>query len=280
MKIAISGASGFIGTHLTNHLRTGGHEVVALGRADFAEEVRDRLAYLVAECDAVVNLAGAPIDRRWSREYKEELISSRVETTRRLVDAVNRSERTKTFISASAVGCYPSVGCYDEYSEEQGTGFLAELCDRWEAEARRVRVRCAITRFGVVLGADGGAFPALAAPVRHGVAVVPGGGSQSFSWIGITDHMRALEFLLVHGDLDGVFNFTTPESISLREFVRALAKYYRTRLIVTAPAFALRMLRGEAASVVLDGKCAVPLRLLEAGFRFEAPTVEKFLEQL
>lgn len=280
MKIAISGASGFIGRHLTEHLLTEGHEVVALGRGDFEEEVRDRLAYLVAECDAVVNLAGAPLDKRWSRDYRRQLVESRLETTRRLVDAVNRSEHTKTFLSASAVGLYPAVGCYDEYSDERGTGFLSDLCQRWEAEARQVRVRCLRMRFGVVFGADGGAFPALAAPVRHGVAVVPGGGSQPFSWIGITDLVRAVEFLITHPKLAGAFNLTTPENVSMREIVRAVAKHYGTRLVATVPAFALRMLRGEAASVMLDGRCAVPLRLLEAGFRFETPTVEEFLRRL
>ncbi|WP_418983786.1 TIGR01777 family oxidoreductase [Alistipes sp.] len=280
MKIAISGASGFIGSHLSAYLTEKGHEVVALGRADFTDEERDRLAYLVAECDAVVNLAGAPIDRRWSRAYREELVASRVEVTRRLVEAVGRSERTRTFLSASAVGCYPTVGCYDEFSPERGQGLLAELCERWETEARKVGVRCVIARFGVVLSDDGGAFPRLARSARYGVAAVPGGGSQPFSWIDLRDLVRAAEFLILHKELDGVFNFTAPGMGSLREFIRAVGRHYGTRFSVVVPAFAIKWALGEASSVVLGGQCAVPLRLLGAGFRFESPTVGDFLQRI
>lgn len=280
MKIAISGATGFIGSHLSAYLEEKGHEVVALGRADFTDEERDRLAYLVAECDAVVNLAGAPIDRRWSRAYKEELIDSRVDVTRRLVEAVGRSEHTKTFLSASAVGRYPSVGCYDEFSPERGQGLLAELCERWEAEARRVGVRCVIARFGVVLADDGGAFPRLARSTRYGVAAVPGGGSQPFSWIDLRDLVRAVEFLITRPKLDGVFNFTAPGMCSLKEFMQAVARRYRARLTVVVPGFAVKLALGEASSVLLKGQCAVPLRLLGAGFRFESPTVGDFLRRI
>lgn len=280
MKIAISGATGFIGRHLTDYLEGRGHAVTALGREDFTDEERDRLAYLVAECDAVVNLAGAPIDRRWTDAYRRELISSRVDVTRRLVEAVGRSERTKTFVSASAVGCYPSVGCYDEFSLERGQGLLAELCERWEAQARQVAVRCVITRFGVVLSDGGGAFPRLARSARSGVAAVPGGGSQPFSWIDLRDLMRAVEFLIEHPELDGVFNLTAPGMCSLREFIRAVGRRYGARLTVTVPAFAVRWALGEGSSVVLGGQCAVPLRLLGAGFRFESPTVADFLRSI
>lgn len=280
MKIAISGATGFIGSHLSAYLTEKGHEVVALGRADFTDAERDRLCYLVAECEAVVNLAGAPIDRRWSRTYKEELVASRVEVTRRLVEAVGRSERTKTFLSASAVGCYPSVGCYDEYSPERGQGLLAQLCERWEAEARRVGVRCVIARFGVVLSEAGGALPRLMRSARYGVAAVPGGGSQPFSWIDLHDLVRAVEFLLLHEKLDGVFNFTAPGMGSLREFIRAVGRRYGARLTVIVPAFAVKWALGEASSVLLGGQCAVPLRLLGAGFRFESPTVGDFLRRI
>lgn len=280
MKIAISGATGFIGTHLTTHLQRLGHEVVPLARQDFAAGAEDRLAWLVAECEGVVNLAGAPIDRRWSKAYRQEMWTSRVEVTQRLVEAVNRSEKTRVFVSTSAVGRYPSVGCYDEESGELGPGFLARLCEAWEAEARRVRVRCVVTRFGVVLSADGGAFPRLARPARAGVAVVPGSGSQSFSWIDIADLVRAEEFLLCDDRLEGVFNLSAPENSSMREFMRAVAQRFHSRITLHAPAFALRLKMGEAASVLLDGQCALPRRLLEAGFRFDSPTKEDFLRRL
>lgn len=279
LRIAVSGASGFVGKHLTAYLETRGHRIVPLGRADFAESERDRLAERVAACDAVVNLAGAPIDRRWTPAYREELMSSRIDTTRRLVAALGGNGRTRTLLSASAVGWYPSVGCYDEYSTERGRGFLADLCRAWEAEAQRAPVRCAVMRFGVVLAADGGAFPRLARPAKAGLGVVAGG-SQSFSWIDIADLVRAVEFLLLRPWLKGVFNFAAPEKSSMREFVRAVAKHYRTRLTLSVPSFAVRLALGEAASFLLQGQCVEPFRLTDAGFRFESPAVADFLRKL
>lgn len=282
MRIAISGASGFIGRRLTAHLQARGFEVVPLGREMFEPESAQQLMDSVASCDAVVNLAGAPINRRWSRSYKAELVESRVGVTRRLVEAVNASTRTQTFISTSAVGCYPSVGCYNESSEARGTGFLAGLCAAWEAEALRVRcgVRCVITRFGVVLDPAGGAFVPLARPAKMGVAVVAGSGLQPFSWIDLEDLVRAQEFVLTHYEISGVLNFTAPQQLTMLEFVEALAAHYRSRFTLHVPAFAVRLALGEAADFALEGQCALPQRLLDEAFEFHSPTVERFLSRL
>lgn len=280
MKIAISGASGFVGTHLTAYLRRQGHVVVPLGRADLAEGAQERLARLIAPCEAVVNLAGAPIGHRWSRKYKEELVASRVDTTRRLVEAIDAGGGVRTLVSTSAVGYYPSVGCYDEFDQAHGTGFLARLCMRWEEQARRVRARCVITRFGVVLAPDGGAFPVMTRTARARVAVVAGSGLQPFSWIALDDLVRAQEFLLTHDELDGVFNLTAPEKLTMREFMAAAARHYRAWMTVRVPAFAVRAALGESSSFVLEGQCAVPQRLSDAGFRFGMPAAEDFLKNL
>ncbi len=282
MKVAISGASGFVGTRLSDYLKSCGHEVVPLGRADFRPEAKQQLTDKVADCGGVVNLAGAPIDHRWSGKYKRELISSRVDVTRRLAEAVNLSAVTEVFISTSAVGCYPSVGCYDEYSAARGTGFLARLCADWEAETRRIkpRVRVAITRFGVVLDAEGGAFPRMARPARMGVAAVSGRGHQPFSWIDAADLVRAEAFLLERHNLEGVFNFAAPQRLTQREFADAVAAHYKAHLTVAVPAFVFRLLYGEAADFLLHGQCAVPARLGEAGFRFRTPDIETFLKRL
>ena len=282
MKVAISGASGFVGTHLSGYLKSCGHEIVPLGRDDFREEARQQLADKVADCRGVINLAGAPIDHRWSEKYKRVLISSRIDVTRRLAEAANLSPATEVFISTSAVGCYPSVGCYDEYSAVRGTGFLAQLCADWEAETRRIkpRIRVAITRFGVVLGADGGAFPRMARPARTGMATVLGRGHQPFSWIDVADLVRAEEFLLERHNLEGVFNFAAPQRLTQREFAEAVAAHYKARMTVTVPAFVFRLLYGEAADFLLHGQCAVPARLSEVGFRFRTPDIETFLKSL
>lgn len=282
MKVAISGASGFVGTRLSEYLKKCGYEVVPLGRADFRPEAKGQLLRKVADCRGMINLAGAPIDRRWSDKYKRELIGSRTDVTRRLAEAVNLSPMTEVFISASAVGCYPSVGCYDEYSAARGTGFLAQLCADWEAETRRIKpqVRVAITRFGVVLDGEGGAFPRMARPARMGVAARPGSGLQPFSWIDIADLVRAEVFLLERHNMEGVFNFAAPQRLTQREFADAVAAHYKARMTVTVPAFVFRMLYGEAADFLLHGQCAVPARLSEVGFRFHSPDIETFLKRL
>ena len=132
MKIAISGATGFIGTHLTAYLTGLGHRAVPLGRPAFRSQ--ESLAAALAGCGAVVNLAGAPIDRRWSDAYKKQLYDSRIGTTRKLVAAINEmNPAPKVFVSASAVGYYPDQGCYDEYTAVKGTGFLSDLCESWGA---------------------------------------------------------------------------------------------------------------------------------------------------
>ena len=282
MRVAISGASGFVGSHLTAHLKGRGFEIVPLGRESFTDANQSRLVDIIASCDAVVNLAGAPINRRWSNSYKAELIASRVETTRRLVDAINASSRKLVFVSTSAVGCYPSVGCYDEQTEARGTGFLAELCAQWEAEAMRVGplVRCVITRFGVVLSPDGGAFVPLVRPVRAGVAVVFGRGLQPFSWIDITDLVRAEEFVLTHTEISGVLNFTAPQQLTMVEFTKILTAHYHAPFTLHIPAFAVRWTMGVAADFLLKGQCALPRRLQDEAFEFESPTLEVFLDAI
>ena len=214
MKIAISGASGFIGSHLAGYLTAQGHQVVPLGRGYFSgfpapgpgvigdrawDGAMGRLVAALEGCGAVVNLAGAPIDRRWSDTYKEELYASRIGPTRRLVEAIGALETPPgVLVSASAVGYYPAEGCYKETDARKGTGFLSDLCAAWEQEAQRVPpgVRLVVTRFGVVFSPGGGAFPRLARPFRMGVAARLGDGSQNVSWIALEDLVRAIGFVL------------------------------------------------------------------------------------
>lgn len=282
MKIAITGASGFIGSHLSLHLHQAGHEVLPLGRAELAPGAEAALELRVADCDAVVNLAGAPINKRWTTAYKEELVRSRVDVTRRLVAAINHSASVKVLVSTSAVGYYPSVGCYDETAQVRGEGFLARLCEMWEAEARAVNpgVRLVITRFGVVLSTDGGAFPRMALPARLGVAGVAGGGHQPFSWIDLEDLVRAVEMLIEKESLSGVFNLASPQKLTQREFVHAIAVHYGAWFTLCVPAFFFRMVYGQGAEFMLLGQCAVPARLLAAGFRFRSPQVGDFFGRL
>ena len=158
MRIAISGASGFVGTYLSNYFGNKGYEILPLSRKMLTEEYGGQLADVLSHSDIVINLAGASINGRWTASYKKELHDSRIITTRTLVNAINKlTNKPKIFISASAVGYYSSDRCYDENNAVLGSSFLSNLCCEWENEAKKIAsdVRLAITRFGVVLAAKG-----------------------------------------------------------------------------------------------------------------------------
>lgn len=281
MKIAISGVSGFIGKHLAAYLAGQGHRIIPLTRSLFREDAFARLVNTLEECDVLINLAGAPIGRRWTRQYKQEMYRSRVEVTSRLVSALKSAGRKpRTMISASATGYYPPRAEYDEYHTVAADGFLASLCRDWEAAAAGcpADTRLVIARLGVVLSPEGGALRAMAAPVLHTkLSVVPGSGKQAFPWIAMQDVCRAFAFFIEHRETAGVYNLVSPQRISLKQLASALAKAYRAWAVLPVPSVAFRSILGERISVWLGGQNVYPLRLLEAGFGFSVPTVEHLL---
>ncbi len=282
-KIVISGASGFIGGRLTQFLQAKGYDVVALTRNHFQPSASGKLLDRISGCEAVINLAGAPIMKRWSKSYKEELIRSRVEPTRTLVDALSRvAEKPSVFISASAVGYYPSQGCFDEHTARRGEGFLSEVCALWEKEALRAAdtVRTVITRFGIVLDEKGGAFGPLSLPARTGVAVWFAPGSQPISWIALTDLLHAMDFLLHTPAVEGVVNLVAPQQLTNKEFCRLVAKHYNAHIPCKVPGSLLKLALGEAAVNLMEGQCVRPARLVKNGFVFRNPDLQHFLDSL
>lgn len=279
--VAICGVSGFVGSNLCTYLKSLGWEVVSLGRELFDEEAGERLREVVSSCDAVICVAGATIDHRWSASYKRLLYESRVGVVRKLVDAMNSSQRVHTFISASAVGYYAISGCHDEESGQSGDDFLAKLCRAWEEEACKAptRIRTLITRFGVVLASHGGAFGRMSRPARLGVGTIIGSGRQPFTWIDLDDLCRGMGFLL-DSDLSGIFNFVAPQQLSQREIGELISLRYGARVTLRIPALFFRLIWGEAADFLLNGQCVIPRRLLEAGFEFRSPDLRSFLNRL
>ena len=170
MNIAMTGATGYIGKHLSSYLtEKGGHRIIPLGRAMFREGMSGLLVQTLTHCDVIINLAGAPINQRWTPEHKQELFNSRITVTHRIIRALNAVKtKPKLMISASAVGYYPSLVESDEYTQTRGDGFLSDLCYAWEKEAKRCPqpTRLVITRFGVVLSPDGGAMQQMLRPLR------------------------------------------------------------------------------------------------------------------
>lgn len=282
MKIAISGATGFIGKHLTSFLTEEGHRVIPLGRSMFREGMSGHLIQALSHCDVIINLAGAPINKRWTSDYKRELHDSRVKVTHRLIRAMDEiRQKPKLMISASAVGYYPLEGRFDEYTNTRGDGFLPDLCYAWEKEARRCppQTRLVIARFGIVLSPDGGAMEQMLKPLKMAkVATAIGPGTQPFPWIGIRDLCRAMAFIIDHESLRGVVNLVSPQEISQYTFTRAMAKAYHAWTKVIIPRLCFQWLYGEAASFLTTGQYVRPTRLLDAGFQFFTPTIEDFLE--
>jgi uncharacterized protein (TIGR01777 family) len=270
MKIAITGASGFVGRHVAERLKS--HELRAVSTRTGPRPAE------FAGCDAVVHLAGEPVAQRWTTEARERIRSSRVEGTRAVVEAM-RANPPKVLLSASAVGYYGSRG--DEVlTESSGPGddFLARVAVEWEREALAIGTRVAILRIGMVLG-NGGALARMLTPFRMGVGGRIGDGRQWMSWIHIADLARLVEFA-IQSDVRGVMNAVAPNPVRNADFTRELAKALHRPAIFPVPRVALKMLFGQMAEVVFASQRVMPEAALRAGFRFEYPEVGAALRDL
>ncbi|MBA3027041.1 MAG: TIGR01777 family protein [Sulfurimonas sp.] len=264
MKVAITGASGFVGSHLTKTFT----DFVSIHRNDTEDEILAKLQGV----DVVFNLAGAPIIKKWSESYKKILISSRVDTTKTLVNAINRSE-VKQLISTSAIGAYPDNAAFDEYFEGYGDDFLASLTQMWEAEALACNKPTAIIRFGVILGHDGGALAQMLPPFKLGLGGIIGNGKMMTSWIDVDDLVRIYAHV-IENELTGTFNATAPEPVSNYDFTKALGKVLNRPTIFPLPEFVLKLLFGEGSTVLTGSKEVYPKALLESGFKFHYPDID------
>lgn len=281
MKIAMSGASGFIGSHLAQFLTDKGDTIVALGRDIFRPENKKELCRTISTCDAVINLAGVPVNKRWTRSYKKQIYESRIGTTRALSRALREATpKPKVFISTSAAGYYPSWGEWDEYNAAHGNSFLSQLCYEWENAASECpdTVRLVIPRYGVVLSRKGGALvPLLQAQRRLHAGIVIGNGEQAFPWISLPDLCRAYSLLLQDSRLQGVYNFISPGRITQNELARTLAQIDGFSQLITIPKILFYLRYGESSTFLTEGQQVISRRLQEAGFEFAHPSVEEFL---
>lgn len=286
--VAVTGATGLIGTALVDALRRDGVRVRRLVRSvddgGAGEVVWDPARAVLNPdalrgVDAVVHLAGEPVGERWSREKKRRIRDSRVEGTALLARALAAMDAPpRTLLSASAVGIYGDRG--DELLSEDsapGDDFLAGVAQAWEAAAdpaRTAGIRVAHPRFGVVLSPRGGALAKLLPPFKLGVGGKLGSGRQWVSWIGLGDAVRALRLLLDTPSLAGPVNVTAPTPVTNAALTEAVGHAVGRPTFTTVPATALRLMMGEMAdATLLASQRAVPRRLLDAGFRFEHPEV-------
>ncbi len=288
--VAITGASGMIGSALSQALLERGDSVLHLVRrepsaTDLPAGVReaqwkpqDRVLNpeVLDGVDAIVHLAGAGIgDHRWTNAYKEAIRSSRIDGTEAVAQAVASLETPIRLVCGSAVGYYGNRGA-DVLTEESGLGegFLAEVCRDWEAatwRASQAGASVALARTGIVLAADGGAMGKLMPLAKFGLAGPLGSGKQYWAWITLHDHVRALMFLIDHADLAGAVNLTGPTPDAQVDVVKALGERLRRPAVLPAPTIALRLALGEMAGDILGSQRALPTMLSEAGFTWDHP---------
>ncbi len=295
MKVAVAGASGFIGSAVARRLAAGGHEVVRLVRRP--AERADEVAWHPSSCEveqwerlegvaAVVNLGGANLAAgRWTPERKEEIQRSRVECTRTLVAVMaHMNHHPRAFVCASAVGYYGDRG-EEELTEAsgRGQGFLADLCHAWEEEARiaeSVGIRPVMLRMGLVLGPGGGVLTRMLPAFRCGVGGHLGDGRQWMSWIGLEDLTEAVVWVLDQPQLSGPVNAVAPAGVRNAEFAAKLGHVLGRPAVMAVPAVMLRALFGEMADEALLASTRVrPARLHEAGFHFRQTDLEGVLRR-
>lgn len=278
--IAITGASGFVGSSLTKYFSDLGYKIIPISREILNN--KSKLEETLNSSEIVINLAGANIINRWSESYKKLLYSSRIDTTSKIVNAINSVQnKPKLLISTSAVGIYDNKTTYDE-NGSFSNDFLSSLCQDWEKEALKAKnetTKVSIFRFGIVMGKDGGALQKMITPFKFGLGGVIGSGKQAFSYIHIDDLMAAYKFV-IQNECEETFNLTAPVPTTNKGLTLALGKTLKRPTILPVPEFVLNLIFSEGARVLTDGQSAVPKKLLDLGFEFKFKTIEETIENL
>ena len=290
MQIFITGGTGLIGKHLITRLAPE-HDITVLSRSESKPRAALPAAVTVIEnldsianfddYDVIINLAGEPIaDKRWTSQQKHQICQSRWQVTTALVTKINASATPPhTFISGSAIGYYGRQGDkpVTENNTEPHQEFTHEVCQRWEQIAETVKQHCRVCllRTGVVLAAEGGALEKMRLPFKLGLGGPIGSGEQYMSWIHLDDMVEGICFLMDHSQCSGPFNLTAPQPVTNKAFVSAFANALNRPAFMPMPGFALKVIMGEAADMLLTGQRVIPQKLLDAGFEFKFDSVDK-----
>jgi uncharacterized protein len=295
MKTIITGGTGFVGFHLSTSLLQQGHHVAAIARSPVQKRIHHQnFTYISADTtkpgpwqdhvqnsDIAFNLAGKSIFTLWTPKAKQQIYASRIDTTRNLVEALSANT---TLISTSAVGYYGERK--DEIVTENtpaGSDFLAKVGIDWEKEAMAAEkkgVRVAVTRFGIILGKNGGAIEKMIPAFKSFLGGSLGDGKQWFPWIHLDDIVHASIFIMEHPETEGVFNFTAPEPVRNIDFAKSLGKVLNRPAVMPAPAFLIRLFAGEFGETLLSSCRAIPEKLLKGGYEFRYPILTDALKDI
>ncbi|HSH52194.1 MAG TPA: TIGR01777 family oxidoreductase [Bacteroidales bacterium] len=301
-QITIFGATGFIGTALTQHLMDKKYTVTAVTRnKNKAQKSLDervtifqwdyknisKLSELLDQTDVIINLAGANIaSKLWTRKQKQKILNSRINAGQKITQAIEKTkQKPQLFIQGSAIGYY-GYDTKERCTEKapKGDGFLAYVTDEWEKSTLKVElygVRRAIIRTGMVLGKSGGIFPKLTKPLKYFVGANFGNGEQGFSWIHLSDEIRAIEFIVKNHQLSGIFNLTAPQPVKSKTFNKIVAKALNRPVWLIIPKFICALIPGNMGKeVFLANQWVIPSQLQESGFTFSYVNLTEAVNQL
>ncbi len=304
MKVAITGATGFVGSRLVERLHAEGNQILVFSRnAAKAKQVFPGNTYpnleiipytptesgswqqSIAGCDAVVNLSGEPIaEKRWTPEQKQTILNSRKIGTQKIVEAINQANpKPSVLVNSSAIGYYGTseTAAFDETSSA-GNDFLSTVCKEWETEAQKVKdsgTRLVIVRTGIVLGM-GGALAKMLPPFKMFAGGPIGTGRQWFSWIHQDDLVNLILFALNHPEIEGVLNGTAPNPVRMNELAQTLGEVLNRPSWLPVPSFVLEGLLGDGAQVVLEGQQVLPKRTLSQSFEYQYSTLKPALTEI
>lgn len=300
MKIVISGASGLIGTALTDSLKKDGHTVIPLTRSKSNSEQSihwniesgEIESEKLENTDVIIHLAGEnisgdnPIQGRWTEERKEKILNSRVKGTSLLADTITKlNNPPKVFISASAIGYYGdrNAELLNEKSSK-GTGFLSDVCEKWENSANKAEEKCVRVvhpRFGVVLSKNGGALKAMLLPYQMGIGGIIGNGEQFMSWVDISDVVGSIKHIIDKNEISGIVNIVSPSPVTNHDYTKALGDVLNRPTIFPIPALVVNLLFGEMGNELLLGSQKVsPDVLLNTGYKFNYPRISESLNHV
>jgi uncharacterized protein len=283
MKIALSGANGFIGRNLVHELKNSGHCVIVIKRSELFD--LPLLSEVLSGTEVVIHLSGAPILCRWTDKNKKEILRSRVESTQNIVQVINnlpKENKPNTFISASAIGIYLPGQKHNEESNSIANDFLGNVVKQWEDASSELTqsVRKIIFRIGLVLGKEAKMMKQLLPLFKMGLGGKIGNGKQAFPFVHIKDVTQAFKWALQDQEAKGIYNLVAPQTITNDQFTRSLSVAVNRPALFTVPEFALRIRYGEAAELLLQSPTVEPKRLIQSGFEFKYPDIQTALLEI